>query len=272
MQLEIHPDYPVKIRVSRCIVMVVWNSIQHDRKTNTGMPRPSSPKPRPSSSSSSSRRRSRSPISHGDGEDRRRDSDGGRRGRRREEQEGGRSWGTSARPSSLSNVTTPAEKEKPSLKPSGALVADTNSYKGVVLKYSEPPEARLPSSSSSCSRYRLYVFKDKEQVDLLHINHQSAYLLGRERLVADIPIDHPSCSKQHAVLQYRQTVSRDPMSGSVLPSAIKLYIIDLGSANGTRVNRKQIPASRFYELRPGDIIQFGQSSREYVLMDESEVD
>lgn len=38
----------------------------------------------------------------------------------------------------------------------------------------------------------------------LFVHRQSAYLFGRERKVADIPIDHPSCSGQHAVLQYRQ--------------------------------------------------------------------
>ncbi len=37
--------------------------------------------------------------------------------------------------------------------------------------------------------------------ELLHIHRQSAYLVGRDRLVADIAIDHPSCSKQHAVFQ-----------------------------------------------------------------------
>lgn len=31
----------------------------------------------------------------------------------------------------------------------------------------------------------------------------SCYLFGRERRVADVPTDHPSCSKQHAVLQFR---------------------------------------------------------------------
>jgi hypothetical protein len=31
----------------------------------------------------------------------------------------------------------------------------------------------------------------------------TCYLFGRERKVADVPTDHPSCSKQHAVLQYR---------------------------------------------------------------------
>ena len=35
------------------------------------------------------------------------------------------------------------------------------------------------------------------------MHRQSAYLAGRDRRVADIPTDHPSCSSQHAVLQYR---------------------------------------------------------------------
>jgi hypothetical protein len=37
----------------------------------------------------------------------------------------------------------------------------------------------------------------------LYIHRQSCYLFGRERRVADVPTDHPSCSKQHGVLQYR---------------------------------------------------------------------
>lgn len=39
--------------------------------------------------------------------------------------------------------------------------------------------------------------------DPLYIHRQSCYLFGRERRVVDVPTDHPSCSKQHAVLQYR---------------------------------------------------------------------
>lgn len=41
----------------------------------------------------------------------------------------------------------------------------------------------------------------RTNAELLHIHRQSAYLVGRDRLVADIAIDHPSCSKQHAVFQ-----------------------------------------------------------------------
>ena len=38
-------------------------------------------------------------------------------------------------------------------------------------------------------------------IDLLHIHRQSAYLIGRDRFVADITLEHPSCSKQHAAIQ-----------------------------------------------------------------------
>lgn len=91
-----------------------------------------------------------------------------------------------------------AEKEKPTFELSGALVEDTNTYRGVVIKYNEPPEARIPKR-----RWRLYPFKNDEPLPVMYIHRQSAYLLGRQRKIADIPIDHPSCSKQHAVFQYR---------------------------------------------------------------------
>lgn len=92
----------------------------------------------------------------------------------------------------------PVEKEKPNFGLSGALTEDTNTFRGVVIKYNEPPEARIPKR-----RWRLYPFKNDEALPVMYIHRQSAYLLGRQRKIADIPIDHPSCSKQHAVFQYR---------------------------------------------------------------------
>lgn len=44
---------------------------------------------------------------------------------------------------------------------------------------------------------------------MIQVNRQSAFLFGRDRVVADIPLDHPSASKQHAVLQYRQAHERN---------------------------------------------------------------
>ena len=79
---------------------------------------------------------------------------------------------------------------------SGNLLKDTNTVNGIVVRYSEPAEARKPKT-----KWRLYVFKGNEELPILYVHRQSAYLLGRDRKVADIPLDHPSCSKQHAVIQ-----------------------------------------------------------------------
>lgn len=153
-------------------------------------------------------------------------------------------------------------KAKPSFELSGALLEDTSTFRGVVIKYSEPPEARIPKK-----RWRLYPFKNDEVLPVMYIHRQSAYLLGRHRRIADIPIDHPSCSKQHAVFQYR-LVEHTHADGTV-GRRVKPYIIDLGSGNGTFLNNKRIEPQRYYELKEKDVLKFGFSSREYVLLHES---
>ncbi|XP_031709178.1 smad nuclear-interacting protein 1 [Anarrhichthys ocellatus] len=163
----------------------------------------------------------------------------------------------------------PVDKEKPNFGLSGALTEDTNTFRGVVIKYNEPPEARIPKR-----RWRLYPFKNDEPLPVMYIHRQSAYLLGRQRKIADIPIDHPSCSKQHAVFQYRlMAFTRADGTGG---RRVRPYIIDLGSGNGTYLNNQRIEAQRYYELKEKDVIKFGFSSREYVLLhefsDTSEVD
>lgn len=150
------------------------------------------------------------------------------------------------------------------MKPSGLLAAATNTLQltdgsKTLLKYNEPPEARIPPLG-----WRLYVFRGNEQTDLLHVHRQSAYLIGRDRAVADIVIEHPSCSKQHAVIQHRQVQVKDEYGAS--KPMIKPFIIDLESTNHTHVNSETIPTSRFYELKTGDVIKFGLSDREYVLL------
>ncbi|KIK88630.1 hypothetical protein PAXRUDRAFT_831804 [Paxillus rubicundulus Ve08.2h10] len=172
----------------------------------------------------------------------------------------------SARPGSGSRArsASPVDKGKPNFKPSGLLAAATNTVKAAdgtstVLKYNEPPEARKPTLG-----WRLYVFKGSEQLELLHIHRQSAYLMGRDRTVVDVFIEHPSCSKQHAVIQHRQVQEKDEFGGS--KPVTKPFIIDLESTNGTHVNDEPIPTTRFYELKAGDVIKFGLSNREYVLL------
>jgi len=54
---------------------------------------------------------------------------------------------------------------------------------------------------------------------------------------------------------------------------VRPYVIDLESSNGTFVNNNKIEPRRYVELREKDVLKFGFSSREYVLLhDQSQVD
>ena len=86
---------------------------------------------------------------------------------------------------------------------------------------------------------------------------------GRERRVADIPLDHPSCSSQHAVLQFRLTQKQE---GGVTTKLVRPYLLDLGSTNGSYVNGERVEPQRYVELLEKDVLRFGYSSREYVLL------
>ncbi len=157
----------------------------------------------------------------------------------------------------------PQAKEKPNFATSGKLAAETNmvANTSIVLKYNEPPAARLPPASAP---WRLYIFKGDSLLETLALHTRSCWLFGRERLVVDCPIDHPSCSKQHAVIQFRFVEVKNEhgdKSGKVKP-----YIIDLESANGTKVNGDLIPERRYVELKSKDVVSFGESTREYVLV------
>lgn len=163
----------------------------------------------------------------------------------------------------LTNPPPEAEKQKPNYAPTGKLAAETNTVANttIVLKYNEPPEARLPPLSSP---WRLYVFKGSDLLETLPLHERSCWLFGRERAVVDFATEHPSCSKQHAVLQFRYTEKKNEWGER--KGGVKPYVIDLESANGTRVNGERVPERQFFELRNGDVVTFGDSTREYVLM------
>merc|ERR1712216_520850 len=111
----------------------------------------------------------------------------------------------------------------------GALAKDEttgNIYKGHVLKWSEPDDARNPTH-----RWRLYEFKDGAEASVLHIHRQSAFLVGRIKEIADILTMHPSCSGQHAVIQFRLQVRTDADTGAE-SRAVLPYVMDLESTNG----------------------------------------
>ncbi|KAI0438649.1 SMAD/FHA domain-containing protein [Xylaria telfairii] len=160
----------------------------------------------------------------------------------------------------------PKPKEKPNYGSSGTLAAASNSVtqadgSTIVLKYHEPSEARKPSPKD---QWKLFVFKGEDIIDTVPLSNRSCWLVGRDMAVVDMAAEHPSVSKQHAVIQFRYIEKRNEYGDKI--GKVKPYLIDLESANGTTLNAKTVPQSRYLELRDKDMIQFGQSTREYVLM------
>uniref|UniRef100_A0A7S3CXT0 FHA domain-containing protein n=1 Tax=Palpitomonas bilix TaxID=652834 RepID=A0A7S3CXT0_9EUKA len=148
---------------------------------------------------------------------------------------------------------------KPDFKLSGSLNKAENTVKGTEMKYAEPPEARKPTK-----KFLFFVFKGEESLDPIQLHRQSHYLIGRDRNVVDVPIDHLSCSKQHAVLQYRQVVKKGDLGEYM--TEVKPYLIDLESSNGTFINKEKLEPARYYELKEKDLVKFGLSSRDYIMM------
>jgi smad nuclear-interacting protein 1 len=156
------------------------------------------------------------------------------------------------------------EKQKPNFGTTGRLAAAANTVQtggqAIVLKYHEPAEARKPSTKD---RWRMYVFKDNDIVDTIGLAEQSCWLFGREAAVVDVLVEHPSCSKQHAVIQFRYIEKRNEFGDKM--GKVRPYVLDLESANKTQVNGSTIPEAKYVELRDKDVVQFGHSSREYVM-------
>ena len=165
----------------------------------------------------------------------------------------------------IGNGTPAVEKQKPNFSATGRLAAESNTIKSsdghaVVLKYHEPSEARKPPPSQA---WRMYVFKASEIMDTIELSQQSCWLFGREAPVVDFLIEHPSCSKQHGVVQFRYVEKRNEFGDRT--GKVKPYLLDLESANGTYMNGEEVPTGRYLELRDKDVLKFGHSTREYVL-------
>lgn len=155
------------------------------------------------------------------------------------------------------------ERQKPNFKPTGLLAKEANTVAGTttVLKYHEPPEARKPPAKE---QWRMYVFKKQDLLDTIQLHSRSVWLVGRDQKITDLFLEHPSISKQHAVIQFRHRTSTNEFGDKL--SKVKPYLIDLDSANGTKLNGKRVEASRYMELLDQDVVSFGDSEREYVMM------
>ena len=152
-------------------------------------------------------------------------------------------------------------KEEPNFEVSGVLAEDQNQRNGIPLIFSVSPDAAVPDDSV-CD-WRIYEFIGELNPRSVRLSGSSCFLFGSERRLADdesgdlqfIPLDHASCSRQHAVIQFRNR-------GGV----VKPYVMDLNSSNKSYLNNATLDPGRYVELRNQDIIKFGKSESEFVVM------
>jgi pSer/pThr/pTyr-binding forkhead associated (FHA) protein len=105
-------------------------------------------------------------------------------------------------------------------------------------------------SSISLHSYSLEVLKEGSIVGCLQLNEKAFYIVGRQPDICDIGLEHPSISRQHAVIQHGPT---------------NIFLFDLQSPHGTYVNKTKILSLTYHPLHVGDIIKFGQSTRLYIV-------
>ncbi|XP_026402473.1 kanadaptin-like [Papaver somniferum] len=121
----------------------------------------------------------------------------------------------------------------------------------VTVPYSIPPWSAPPRHP-----FFFEVLKDGSIIDQFDVSTKGAYMFGRVDL-CDFVLDHPTISRFHAVLQFKQ-------SGDA-------YLYDLASTHGTSINKNQVKIKTYTDLHVGDVVRFGLSSRLYIFQGPSEL-
>jgi len=113
---------------------------------------------------------------------------------------------------------------------------------------------KLPSWSRApkLDKCALEVMKQNKKIGTIsRCSKNKAVIFGRHKNYADVILQHPSISRQHAVILHGK-------SGN-------MYVMDLSSSHGTFVNKRKLEGEQREPLSEGDVIRFGASSREYVV-------
>eukprot|EP01018_Ginkgo_biloba_P003564 Gb_16893 [translate_table: standard] len=128
--------------------------------------------------------------------------------------------------------------------------------------------------------HELEVVKDGKVVDRILLD-QRRIIFGSQNGMADYVLDHPSVSCQHAAL-VRHDNGRTSKVGQRLvvfsmrfgfwlpgvtdcSSPSDVYVIDLGSAQGTFIDNKRLKNDSIVKFEPGQSLCLAASSRRYIL-------
>ncbi|KAF3844593.1 hypothetical protein F7725_007756 [Dissostichus mawsoni] len=100
------------------------------------------------------------------------------------------------------------------------------------IPYTEP----LWGGTAPDTPYALEILKNGTIIDTVPLTDKSYIVVGRLP-VCDVPLDHPSISRYHAIIQYRREQGEVESVGEERG----FYVHDLGSTHGTVVNKNKIP-------------------------------
>lgn len=133
------------------------------------------------------------------------------------------------------------------------------------ITYSEPLDAGEPPQSNP---FLLFLFEpgQDDPMDKIPLDKRGFYRFGRDSQLNDVSLHELSCSKVHAALQFRKIENVNDEGETSYQT--NLYVIDLDSTNGTFINDKQIPTSRYVQVLPKDVLSFGDLSTDYVVVRE----
>jgi len=119
----------------------------------------------------------------------------------------------------------------------------------------EPPWGGVVSQDLKLP-YSMTILKDGTVKDTVDLTKKSRFVFGRND-DCDVRVEHPSCSRYHAVLQYC-VVEKDLRKKG-------FYLYDMGSTHGTYLNKVKIKPQSYNRVRVGYQLKFGGSTRLYIV-------
>ena len=140
-------------------------------------------------------------------------------------------------------------------------------------------EYKIPSWSSAppetSSPFQLEVLKDGSIVQVFELTRREYFFVGRQSDVVQILAEHPSISRRHGMKVKMIDILRNPYFYNFISNSLlgvfnfrddgALMYLDLGSAQGSYINKSKCEIGTYYRCYVGDILRFGASSRQYLV-------
>lgn len=99
--------------------------------------------------------------------------------------------------------------------------------------------------------YSLEILKEGTIIEKVLLDSKTHYILGRMGGSVDILMEHVSISRHHCCLQFRDDGA--------------LMVLDLGSSQGSFLNKTKLDKAVYQRVNVGDILRFGASTRMYIV-------